>query len=134
MSLHFTKTRGYLSRTHEFLFRLLDSLAANILICASLKICHKYVKFWQDQREKDICFPRSEELCSFFMCMLQHCGTKIFERASKGSVRQIPFSKARPTLGIGLPKTSSSQRFCTFYGEHFPVFYCSFSQKVFPKA
>lgn len=74
MSLHFIKTRGYLSRIHKFLFRLLGSVTANILICASLKICHKYVKFWQGKREKDI--------------------YKTFERASKGSVvywGRLPF-------------------------------------------
>lgn len=62
MSLHFIKTRGYLSRIHKFLFRLLGSVTANILICASLKICHKYVKFWQGKREKDIYIKHLKEL------------------------------------------------------------------------
>lgn len=87
-------TFWYLSRTHKFLFRLLGSVTANILLCAGLKICHKCIKFWQGKREKDICSPRSGELYSFFMFLLQHCGRRIFEKASKGSVAswdRLPF-------------------------------------------
>lgn len=72
------------------------------------KICHKYIRFWQHKREKDICSPRIGELYSFSVHVLQYCGRKIFERAPKGPgglLSQPPFSKAGPTLGICLSKT-----------------------------